>query len=115
MSAAKISVDVAGILKRLGVDSINAGAWMGNLGWSKDTAGSAITSTNPATGETLAQVRSATVTDYENVMRCAVEAVQQELEPEDLRRRDQVAAGLLAAPRRRARRCRFLRRCCRIL
>jgi len=47
---------------------------MGNLGWSKDTAGSAITSTNPATGEALAQVRSATVTDYENVMRCAVEA-----------------------------------------
>ena len=65
------SVDVAGILKRLGIDSINAGAWSGNLGWSKDVAGSAITSTNPATGETLAQVRGATVTDYEAVMRCA--------------------------------------------
>ena len=41
MSAAKASnsVDVAGILKRLGIDSINAGAWSGNLGWSKDVAG----------------------------------------------------------------------------
>ncbi len=40
MSAAKqYNVDVAGILKRLGIDSINAGAWSGNLGWSKDIAG----------------------------------------------------------------------------
>ena len=68
------AVDVAGILKRLGIDSINASAWSGNLGWSKDTAGSLITSTNPATGEQLAQVRSSTITDYETVMRCAVEA-----------------------------------------
>ena len=37
----KLSVDVAGILKRLGIDSINAGAWSGTLGWSKDVAGSA--------------------------------------------------------------------------
>src|SRR6187455_242810 len=76
MSAAKVSssVDVAGILKRLGIDSINAGAWSGSLGWSKDVAGSAIASINPATGETLAEVRSATVTDYEAVMRSAVEA-----------------------------------------
>ena len=66
--------DIAGILKRLGIDSINAGAWSGTLGWSKDIAGSLITSSNPATGETLAQVRGATVTDYEAVMRSAVEA-----------------------------------------
>jgi aldehyde dehydrogenase (NAD+) len=68
------AVDVAGILERLGIDSINAGAWSGSLGWSKDTAGSLITSVNPATGETLAQVRGATVTDYEAVMRSSVEA-----------------------------------------
>src|SRR6187455_1120730 len=76
MSAAKASSsgDVAGILKRLGIDSINAGAWSGNLGWSKDVAGNAIVSVNPATGETLAEVRGATVTDYEAVMRSAVEA-----------------------------------------
>ena len=68
------TVDVAGVLKRLGIDSINAGAWSGTLGWSKDVAGALITSTNPATGETLAQVRGATVTDYEAVMRSSVEA-----------------------------------------
>jgi len=72
MSAAK--TDVAGILKRLGIDSINVGAWSGTLGWSKDIAGSLISSTNPATGEVLAEVRSATVTDYEAVMRSSVEA-----------------------------------------
>ena len=53
MSTAK-KPDVAGILKRLGIDSINAGAWSGTQGWTKDTAGAAISSVNPATGETLA-------------------------------------------------------------
>jgi aldehyde dehydrogenase (NAD+) len=73
-AAPKITADTSGILKRLGIDSINAGAWSGTLGWSKDVAGSLITSGNPATGETLAQVRGATVTDYEAVMRSAIEA-----------------------------------------
>ena len=72
MSTAK--QDVASILKRLGIDSINSGAWSGSLGWSMDVAGSLLTSTNPATGETLAQVRGCTVTDYEAVMRSALEA-----------------------------------------
>ncbi len=44
MSAAAVKVDVAGILKRLGIDSINSGAWSGSLGWSKDVAGSKIVS-----------------------------------------------------------------------
>ena len=74
MNAVRQTTDVAGILKRLGIDSINAGAWSGTLGWSKDVAGSLITSVNPATGETLAQVRGATLTDYEAVMRSSVEA-----------------------------------------
>ncbi|HET9473736.1 MAG TPA: aldehyde dehydrogenase family protein [Steroidobacteraceae bacterium] len=73
-AAPKITADTSAILKRLGIDSINAGAWSGTHGWSKDVAGSLITSGNPATGETLAQVRGATVTDYEGVMRSAVEA-----------------------------------------
>src|SRR3954465_3042871 len=68
------TVDVAGILKRLGIDSINAGAWSGTLGWSKDVAGALITSVHPAAGETLAQVRGATLTDYEAVMRSSLEA-----------------------------------------
>jgi aldehyde dehydrogenase (NAD+) len=74
MSAAAVKADVPGILKRLGIDSINAGAWSGTLGWSKDVAGSRITSVNPSTGEPLAEVRSATVTDYEAVLRSAVDA-----------------------------------------
>ena len=74
MNAALKNTDVAGILKRLGIDSINADAWSGTLGWSKDVAGALLTSANPATGETLAQVRAATVTDYEAVMRSALEA-----------------------------------------
>src|SRR6188768_2328766 len=74
MSTAKVSVDVAGILKRLGIDSINPGAWSGSSGWSRDVAGAAIASINPATGETIAEVRSATITDYEAVMRSSIEA-----------------------------------------
>ena len=74
MNAVLKNTEVAALLKRLGIDSINAGAWSGSLGWSKDVAGALITSVNPATGETLAQVRAATVTDYEAVMRGALEA-----------------------------------------
>ncbi len=74
MNAVRQTTDVAGILKRLGIDSINAGAWSGSQGWSKDTAGALLTSVNPAAGEELAQVRGATITDYEAVMRSAVEA-----------------------------------------
>ena len=55
------------------IRSTPARGWATSAG-RRTSPGSAITSTNPATGETLAQVRSATVTDYENVMRCAVEA-----------------------------------------
>ncbi len=73
-AAARQTTDISGILKRLGIDSINSGAWSGTLGWSKDIAGTLITSSNPATGDTLAQVRAATVTDYEAVMRSALEA-----------------------------------------
>ncbi len=73
MNAVLKNTEVSAILKRLGIDSINAGAWSGSLGWSKDVAGAKIASINPATGETLAEVRGATVTDYEAVMRSAVE------------------------------------------
>jgi aldehyde dehydrogenase (NAD+) len=74
MSAAAVKVDVAAILKRLGIDSINSGTWSGTLGWSKDVAGARIVSVNPATDEVLAEVHGSTVTDYEAVMRSAVEA-----------------------------------------
>ena len=56
--------------------SVNSGAWSGDGGWSKDTTGPVIDSINPATGEMLAQVRSATAADYERVMRFARRGVR---------------------------------------
>ena len=48
MNAVLKNTEVSAILKRLGIDSINAGAWSGTLGWSKDVAGALLTSVNPA-------------------------------------------------------------------
>jgi aldehyde dehydrogenase (NAD+) len=46
----------------------NAGAWSAEGGWSTDTSGPLIDSVNPATGEVLGRVRSATAADYERVI-----------------------------------------------
>ena len=64
-------------LEVLGLREVNAGAWSGSHGWSTETSGAIIESTNPATGKRLAQVRSATMRDYEHVMSaaCAAAAV----------------------------------------
>lgn len=56
------------ILQSLGLASVNAGAWSGSHGWSKETGGAVINCVNPATGLTLAQVRGATAADYEQVL-----------------------------------------------
>ena len=61
-------------LESLGLKDINAGVWSGGHGWSTDTTGSLIESTNPATGQRLAQVRGATAADYEHVMAAAATA-----------------------------------------
>src|ERR1700729_136372 len=58
----------------LGLQDINAGTWSGSHGWSTDTSGPLIESINPATGQRLAQVRGATLADYEQVMNSAVTA-----------------------------------------
>jgi aldehyde dehydrogenase (NAD+) len=58
----------------LGLREINAGTWAGSHGWSTDTSGPLIESTNPATGQRLAQVRGATPADYEHVMNSALSA-----------------------------------------
>ncbi|HVF17927.1 MAG TPA: aldehyde dehydrogenase family protein [Steroidobacteraceae bacterium] len=50
------------------------GAFSANGGWSTDTSGSVIESVNPATGELLGRVRSATAADYERIMVAAREA-----------------------------------------
>jgi aldehyde dehydrogenase (NAD+) len=64
-------------LEVLGLREVNAGAWSGSHGWSTDTSGAIIDSINPATGKRLAQVRGATLRDYEHVMgaACAAAAV----------------------------------------
>src|SRR5476649_1696500 len=58
-------------LETLGLDDVNAGVWSGSHGWSTDTSGPMIESSNPATGRRLAQVRGATAADYEHVMAAA--------------------------------------------
>jgi aldehyde dehydrogenase (NAD+) len=56
------------ILASLGLSELNSGAWSQDGGWSKDTTGPVIDSINPATGELLGRVRSATAADYERVI-----------------------------------------------
>ena len=63
-------------LAALGLRDLNAGTWSGAGGWSRRTAGALIDSLNPATGERLAQVRGATLEDYEDVLGAAVAAAQ---------------------------------------
>jgi aldehyde dehydrogenase (NAD+) len=61
-------------LQALGLRDMNPGSWSGAAGWSKQTSGPLIDSMNPATGKRLAQVRGATLEDYEQVMAAAVAA-----------------------------------------
>ena len=65
------------IFQDLGLNEVNPGAWSGSHGWSSAQAGPLIDSLNPASGERLAQVRGATLADYEQIMAAAVEAAQQ--------------------------------------
>jgi aldehyde dehydrogenase (NAD+) len=65
------------IFSALQLDEINSGAWSGDGGWSKDTSGPLIESINPATGQLLAKVRSATAADYERVIVSARRAFDQ--------------------------------------
>ncbi len=59
------------ILRRLGIEAENHGAFDGS--WIA-TSGERIESVNPATGEPLAAVRTASVEDYDRVARAATEA-----------------------------------------
>jgi aldehyde dehydrogenase (NAD+) len=67
-------VDTDAVLKRLGLGSLNPGAWSGARGWSSATGGALINVRNPANGTLLAQVRPATAEDYEHVLSDAVTA-----------------------------------------
>ncbi len=61
-------------MQALGLSPLNSGTWSGTGGWSQDTDGALIDSTNPASGKLLAQVHGATDQDYERVMHDAVAA-----------------------------------------
>jgi aldehyde dehydrogenase (NAD+) len=65
------------IFSSLGISELNSGAWSQDGGWSKDTAGPVIESINPATGELLGRVRSATAADYERVIVSSRKAFEQ--------------------------------------
>src|SRR5580700_7944597 len=61
-------------LAELGLRDVNPGTWSGTHGWSKHAHAPLIDSINPASGKRLAQVRGATLEDYEHVMAAAVAA-----------------------------------------
>jgi aldehyde dehydrogenase (NAD+) len=67
-------IDINALLSRLGLSSANPGAWSGSQGWSKSTEIALANVRNPTDGSLLAQVRPATLADYEAVMSAAVQA-----------------------------------------
>jgi aldehyde dehydrogenase (NAD+) len=73
MTTDKVS-DARGILDALGVGDENAGAFCGT--W-LETSGKVVESVNPATGETLGAVRTATREEYEIVAAASVRAFEE--------------------------------------
>src|SRR3989440_11981232 len=69
-----MSKDIDALLKRLGLGAVNAGAWSGSRGWSDATDVALMDVRNPSDGTLLAQVRPASVADYEHVLSSAVQA-----------------------------------------
>lgn len=66
------STDLHEVLQRLGIQATNSGAWAG--GPLDVGSGETVTSTNPSTGEALAQVTLASTEHYETVLAKAQEA-----------------------------------------
>src|SRR5688500_9214660 len=64
----------AAILKSLGLADTNSGTYLGNGEWSKTTDAGVIASRNPATGELLGTVYSASQADYETIVSRALES-----------------------------------------
>ena len=63
--------DISALLERLDLNRVHPGAWSGTKGWSSATDGAELAVKNPATGELMATVRTATSEDYEEIMRSA--------------------------------------------
>jgi aldehyde dehydrogenase (NAD+) len=62
------------ILKSLGVENINSGAFIGGSNFKPSGYESIIDSINPTTGENIASVKSCTLSDYETIMNASSEA-----------------------------------------
>ena len=65
--------ETAEILTELGIEASHSGAYCGR--W-LDTKGPELPSVNPANGDVLAAVRTATIEDYETVIRTSVQAFE---------------------------------------
>lgn len=65
------------ILEQLGIEATNPGAYFGAAGWSDTTSAGQVNAVNPATGETLAVVNSASAEDYEQVVSAAQEVFRE--------------------------------------
>jgi aldehyde dehydrogenase (NAD+) len=68
------NLDINALLLRLGLSSLNSGAWSGTHGWSETQDGTLINARNPTDGTVIAQVRPANEVDYENVLNSALES-----------------------------------------
>ncbi len=54
------------VLQRLGIDDVHSGVWSGE--WVSQPNGGELVSSNPATGEPIARVQTATREDYDNII-----------------------------------------------
>jgi aldehyde dehydrogenase (NAD+) len=68
-----MNTDTDALLRRLGLGPLNPGAWSGSHGWSSTTDAALLNVRNPANGTLIAQLRPASVEDYEHVVSSAVE------------------------------------------
>src|SRR5215475_7158193 len=67
-----MNTNIDATLRRLGLGPLNPGAWSGSHGWSSTTDGALLNVRNPANGTLIAQVRPASVQDYDHVVSSAV-------------------------------------------
>lgn len=65
------------LLRRLGIEAINDGAWSGSQGWRATPDSAVIEVRNPSDGNVLARVRAAGDADYEDIMATAVAAARE--------------------------------------
>jgi len=70
-------MSTAEILKGLDLSAVNAGGSTGTHWWTSGENTTLLESVNPATGETIAKIRTCSADDYEHIARESIEAFQQ--------------------------------------